>query len=254
MLCLLKTFLALNDKILNAWIDSLIEEGYSPKSIRNIWFLVRPSLIGILPKSRVIDFNVTLPNLEKRKVEVPTEADIYKLLAYLRQNDYQFYCAVLLAAFGTLRRSELCALTADDIDRERNVISVNKALVEHYNGGYVLKGTKTEMSEREVEVPAFVINALPEEGKIIDVLPAWITEHFGQTLKKLNIPRFRFHDLRHYSASIMNELGASTESIMRRGGWSSDHCLKQHYLGNMSEYDKIFTDKLNAHFENKFAM
>ena len=246
--------LKLDDGIINKWIDSLIADDYSAKTIKNIWFLVRASLMDVLPRSRVIDFRVSLPSSTKRKVVVPTEEDIHKLLTYLRQNDYQFYCAVMLAAFGTLRRSEICALTADDIDRENCIVSVNKALVEHYNGGYVIKTTKTELSEREVELPAFVINALPEEGKIIDVLPAWITEHFAHTLKKLDIPHFRFHDLRHYSASIMHYLGATNETIMHRGGWASDYCLNQHYRGNMSEYDKVFTDKLNKHFESKFAM
>ncbi|MCR5108531.1 MAG: site-specific integrase, partial [Lachnospiraceae bacterium] len=84
--------------------------------------------------------------------------------------------------------------------------------------------------------------------------PAWITENFTNTLNKLDIPHFRFHDLRHYSASIMHALGASDECIMNRGGWATDHALKEHYRGNMSEYDTRFTKKLNKHFEKKFAV
>lgn len=245
--------LKLNDKMLNAWIDDL-NEHYSPKSVKNAWGFVHAALLDVLPRSRVIDFRVNLPSVPKKKVVVPTEADIYKLLGYCRQNDYQLYCAILLAAFGTLRRSEICALTADDIDRENNIVSVNKALVEGVYGGYVLKGTKTELSERDIVLPGFVINALPETGPVVNVLPAWITENFTNTLKKLDIPRFRFHDLRHYSASIMHFLGAPNETIMHRGGWASDYALNNHYRGNMSEYDAQFTKKLNEHFEKRFAV
>ena len=65
---------------------------------------------------------------------------------------------------------------------------------------------------------------------------------------------FRFHDLRHYSASIMHALGASNEIIMHRGGWSNDQTLNEHYRGNMSEYDAAFTEKLNKHFSKKFVI
>ena len=245
--------LKLTDKLLNAWVEDL-SETYSPKSVRNAWGFVHASLLEILPRSRVIDFRVELPSIPKKKVVVPTEADIHKLLTYCKYNDYQLYCAIMLAAFGTLRRSEICALTAEDIDRENNIISVNKALVEGVYGGYVLKKTKTELSERDIVMPSFVINALPEEGNIINVYPAWISENFSNTLKKLDIPHFRFHDLRHYSASIMHFLGATNETIMHRGGWASDYALNNHYRGNMSEYDAEFTKKLNKHFEKKFAV
>ena len=246
--------LKLDDRILNRWIESLNEE-LSAKSIRNVYYLVTAALKDVIPRSRVIDFRVELPSAPKKKVVVPTEDDIQKLLKYLKENDYQFYCAVILAAFGTLRRSEICALTSEDIDRKNNTVSINKALVEDYRGGFILKDTKTELSNRDVVLPSFVIDALPDkEGKIIDVLPTWITIHFGRVLTELDIPHFRFHDLRHYSASIMHFLGAPNETIMHRGGWASDYCLNQHYRGNMSEYDKTFTDKLNEHFEKKFAM
>lgn len=244
--------LKLEEDILRKWIGSLCAE-LSAKSVRNAWFLVTAALKEVIPRSRVMDFHVDLPAISKKEVFVPTEYDIQKLIGYLRESDPQLYYAVMLAAFGTLRRSEIAALNADDIDRNNNTVSVNKALVEGYDGNYVLKETKTEGSTRDVILPSFVIDSLPKEGKIIDYYPAWISKHFRRVLSDLGIPSFRFHDLRHYSASIMHFLGAPNETIMHRGGWTSDNCLNKHYRGNMSEYDKAFTDKLNEHFEKKFA-
>lgn len=244
--------LSLDKKILQKWIGVLCGE-LSAKSVRNVWFLVASALKEVLPPSRVMDFNVDLPANAKKTVVVPTEADIGKLINYLRKKEPQLYRAVILAAFGTLRRSEICALTPADIDRKNRIISVNKALVESYDGNYVIKGTKTELSEREVKLPAFVIDALPSTGKIVDHRPAWVSKRFKGVLDDLGIPSFRFHDLRHYSASIMHYMGAPNETIMHRGGWSSDHCLNSHYRGHMQEYDTAFTDKLNNYFENKFA-
>ena len=242
----------LDDDVLNEWIDTLRDKGLKARTIKNAWYLVRASLKSVLPLSRVIDFDVDLPTMSKTKVVVPTEEDIKKLVDYLKKTDRRFYIAVMLAAFGTLRRSEICALTAEDVDRVNNIIRVNKALVEDYRGGYTVKTTKTEGSTREVLFPAFVIKELPEEGQVVDVLPQWISENFNHLLKELDIPHFRFHDLRHYSASIMHYLGAPNETIMQRGDWASDHALNEHYRGSMSEYDKAFTEKLNKHFEEKF--
>ena len=40
---------------------------------------------------------------------------------------------------------------------------------------------------------------------------------------------FRFHDFRHYSASIMHAIGIPDQYIMARGGWKTDTVLKAVY-------------------------
>ena len=49
---------------------------------------------------------------------------------------------------------------------------------------------------------------------------------------------FRFHDFRHYSASIMHA----------RGGWKTDTVLKAVYRNVINDEQKKFTDKINSHF------
>ena len=241
----------ITDKVLNEWICDL-EETHSPKSVKNAWSMVRSALMDVLPRSTVIDWRIELPVISKKKVNVPTEKDLHTLLQYLKNNDYDLYVACLLAAFGTMRRSEIGALTADDV--HGNIISINKALVRDQQGNFVLKTTKTEMSTRDVVMPAFVINALPESGPLVNINPSRISDRFFKVLSRLDVKKFRFHDLRHYSASIMHALGASNEIIMHRGGWSNDQTLNEHYRGNMSEYDAAFTEKLNNHFSKKFVI
>ena len=210
-------------------------------------------MIEVLPRSTVIDWRIELPKITKAKVNVPLENDILTVLQYYRNRDFEMYRACLLAAFGTLRRSEICALTSDDIDRETNTVHINKALVMNDRKEWVLKDTKTEASTRDVVLPAFVINALPDSGKIFNSTPVALSDRFRRCIYKFEM-HFRFHDLRHYSASIMHELGASNETIMHRGGWSNDYTINQHYRGVMNEYDAAFTKKLNNHFEKKFAI
>ena len=59
---------------------------------------------------------------------------------------------------------------------------------------------------------------------------------------------FRFHDLRHYCASIQHALGVPDAYIMSRGGWNSDAVLKQIYRHALDDRAKSENDKINSHF------
>ena len=59
---------------------------------------------------------------------------------------------------------------------------------------------------------------------------------------------FRFHDFRHYSASIMHAIGIPDQYIMARGGWKTDTVLKAVYRNVIYDEQKKFTDKINSHF------
>ena len=75
---------------------------------------------------------------------------------------------------------------------------------------------------------------------------------FQRVLEKNNIPHFRCHDLRHYSASIRHALGIPDAYIMADGGWCSDNVLKAVYRHAMSDRKKEMSDKANSHFESLF--
>lgn len=58
----------------------------------------------------------------------------------------------------------------------------------------------------------------------------------------------RFHDLRHYSASIQHALGIPDAYIMQRGGWQTDGVLKSVYPHAMSDRQEEMNTRTNAHF------
>lgn len=72
---------------------------------------------------------------------------------------------------------------------------------------------------------------------------------FKRALSKIGLPDFRFHDLRHYTASVMHAIGIPDQYIMGRGGWSSDGTLKRIYRNEIDDYSKKFTAKTLDHFE-----
>lgn len=215
----------------------------SPKTVRNDYGF----LTAVLDMFHS-DFKpqVTLPPKVKPRLYVPTDEDIKKLMSSVENTSFEL--PVLLAAFGSLRRSEVCALESSDI--HDNSIFINKALVKNKDGKYVIKPPKTFSGYREIELPDFIIKKMSGiQGRIVQLTPDHITSRFVQILSKNGIPRFRFHDLRHYQASILHALGIPDKYIMKRGGWKSILTLKNIYQHTMRDKQNQFTTIALQHFE-----
>ena len=67
----------------------------------------------------------------------------------------------MMAIWGTFRRGEMCALTWNDIDEKRRVISIEKAAAMTKKEKYI-KGPKTDAGIRELTMPAEIFTLLRE--------------------------------------------------------------------------------------------
>jgi integrase family protein len=233
----------INSKTIQEWVNHY-SAAHSPKSVKNAYGLLRAVLNTFKPHMRI---SATLPQKLANDLYVPTDNDVKTLIEYYSKNDTEMEKAVYLAAYGTMRRSEISALEAEDI--KGSIIRIDKAMVDAGNGIFVIKTTKTTSSTREVEMPGFIIEKLPAVGRVVNLNPNQISGRFQRTFKHLGINIFRFHDLRHYAASMMHALGIPDVYIMQRGGWSSDHVLKKIYRGVMADYKEKFTKNLFSHLE-----
>lgn len=235
---------ALTDEDIDKFIREQIVK-YSPKTVKN-----RYSLLSAALKYAKYDIGEhKLPAIAPKEYYVPTDAEVKRLLQYTKENDQELYFACLLAAYGCMRRGEVCGLCAEDI--KGTTVHIRTSRVRGEDGLYIDKSTKTASSDRYVDLPQSVIDLLPKEGRIIDATPHWLTVRFSRVHDRLGFnENFTFHSLRHYAASMMHAIGVPDQYIQKRGGWSTPHTLQQIYRNTMDDYEKKFSDLTNAHLSN----
>ena len=181
--------------------------------------------------------------------KTPSDADIRHLLDACAGTDFEV--AVMLGAFAGLRRSEVAALTSEDLDGD--ILHVRAAMVKGSDHAYHQKGTKTRSSDRYIRIPDFVADRLKGiDGKLYPYPAEGITKRF-ETLRKRAGVDCRFHDLRAYHASKMHSIGIPDQYVMGRLGWSTDYTLKRIYRREIDDVTKAMNDKANDAFQGVFS-
>lgn len=225
--------------ITQADIQFLINEysvNHTPKTTRNLHGFISAVLGQFRPNMTI---STTLPQKSVNERYTPSEEDIKRILDASKSNP--FYSIPFQLGVMGLRRSEICALTLEDISG--NELSINKALVLDKDNKWVIKQTKTAAGTRTVYIPDSLVEEIKRNGKIYSGYPNTLLLGLNDYQDKLGIPRFRFHDLRHFFASYAHSKGISDADIMATGGWKSDFVMKNIYRHEMKAKEaqrKIF--------------
>lgn len=218
---------------------NMLSKDRAPKTVRNYHGFISAILGTYYPN---LILHTTLPQKRKSEPYIPSDDDIKRILKEVENTVFEI--PIQLACFG-LRRSEICALTLDDLNGD--VITINKAKVMDKDKNWVIKSTKTTESTREVVIPSKLAAKIQQQGFIYKGHPNSITDHLHTIQDRLHIPRFSIHKLRHYFASKMSELGIPEADILKMGGWETDHVMKTVYRHSLQTKDsqRRATEKLN---------
>ncbi len=217
----------------------------SPKSVRNIYSLLAAALDMHTDKK----FRVTLPQKNVPEYATPDDNQIKTLLC--NASDTLKLC-IYLSAIGTLRRGEICALKYKDVTHEFNDIYVHADMVQDKNGKWIYKPCpKNTSSVRHILFPKKIIDMIEEgdpEDYIIGLNPGQLTHRFIYLRNKLGLS-CRFHDLRHYAATIRMYMGIPLKEIQSVGGWSSPATLQKVYVNQLKSKSNEYIQKANDYFE-----
>ena len=234
-------------KILPIDIQKLVNgfgTSHSTKSCSN--------LIGILHKAfsdavlnKLIDYNpcIKINILESKKYEyyVYNELQYNKLLEHVNGTVEEI--PIVLAGLCGFRKGEIMGLTWNDINFETYEITIRRSSV-NVGGTIYNKAPKTKSSNRKIKVPDYVISVLKNFKSIGYVYPnkegnptngGNYTKKFTKILEAAKLPHTRFHDLRHFNATMMLKHGVTDKVAASRLGHSDINMTKkyQHVLESM---------------------
>ena len=209
--------------------------NHAPKTTQNMFGIISIVLKTFRPE---FVFRVSLPKRIKKEPYIPTLQDIRIILNEAKGTDY--LTAILLAMFG-LRRSEILALTYDDL--YDNYIAVNKALVIGDGNQKVLKPTKT-YTDRIVYMPPQIISIIRQNG-LYTRSPNKISEFLHKVQIKHNLKHFSVHKLRHFYASICHYFNMPDSYIQKQGGWSNSMVMRSIYTHTFEEERQVITENIN---------
>lgn len=222
-----------------------MSEKSAPKTIRNKHGLLHSVIQSVRPDFAI---HTALPKKVKPNLYIPSDQDV-KALLNGSVYDPDMHIAIMLAAFGPLRRSEICALDSSDI--RDGVLHVNKAMVRTEDNTWVIKKPKSYAGDRHISLPDFVLAEISGiSGSIVRITPSIITNRFPDILERCGLPHFRFHDLRHYCASRMHSENIPDAYIMERGGWENAAVLDDIYRHALSDQSKTINKRANDVFTN----
>lgn len=182
---------------------------------------------------------VALPPKQKKDSYVPSDEEVKAVIQEIQKMDDKggYEVAIALAALG-LRRSEICALTVDDL--EENILTINKAKVRDKNHEWQIKDSaKTQNSNRKILIPERIADKIREQGFVYRRSPNRITQTLYAIEDKLGIPKFSVHKLRHHFASSSIANGMPMTYLEKLGGWSANSpVLRRTYAHVMEEKEK----------------
>lgn len=212
-----------------AWQRVINEEHRiaSAKTIKNAFGLIR----SVYRENGMELPPVTMPAPDGEEKAYLTPEQIPVFLAAVKGQKCEIPA---LVALSSLRKSELLALTWDNIDLEGRVLHVRGAAVRGPDETFVRKKqTKTTASFRDVPIIQPLYEALDAEP---DKTGLVVRSHYQTPYKQIQaicsragLPLVGLHGLRHSFASLCYSLGVSELECMAIGGWSDIQTMRKIY-------------------------
>lgn len=222
----------------------------SPKTIRNACGFLSAVMADYRNDFKL---NVEYPKRIKAQINIPSKAEMDDILDIAEGTDMEI--PILLASCMGLRRSEILGLCWQDVNIDRKTLNIKRVIVYGNHNKAYEKPPKTYSGTRTAVIPDMVyskLKAIPEgqrTGNIVALQGYKITEHFYRMLAKNGLQHYRFHDLRHYFASVMCALGFPAKYAAARMGHADETMISRVYQHIMLSQEDEHTEKLNAYFK-----
>lgn len=255
----------------------LLEAGRATGTVRNLHTLLRTACTAAVT-AHVIASNpmdgVSAPRVVRAERQVWTPAQV---AVFVDGTETDRLAALWrVAAMSGMRRGELLGLGWDDVDLDTSQVHVRRALTRGPAGSH-LGPVKTVRGRRSVHLDARTMRLLrrwratqtreafasgrdrwsannPQQLVFTrpdghPCHPDTITSRFNRIVTRLDLPRIRFHDLRHTHATLLLTQGAPLHLVSRRIGHASAALTADIYAHVLPDHTAAVVQQLAARID-----
>lgn len=235
------------DRIQRYYEHMLSIEGKSEHQVSILHKVLRLALnhavkMGYIARNPALD--TTPPKPKQKEMSFYDENQVQVFLDTALEMEDRFYPLYYLAIHTGMRQAELMGLKWSDLDWKQKTISITRQ-VQHFKGsGYKFNKPKSKSGNRIIILGDQALEVLKEQRETIEELKAnvnrdWteldlifpsnvgtplmasnIRRGFQRLIEESELPKIRFHDLRHTAASLMLNHGIPVLIASRRLGHS----------------------------------
>ncbi|ENQ3079536.1 site-specific integrase [Bacillus multifaciens] len=217
------------------------EKALSDENIQKVHTLINDSLKkaerwGLIARNPAA--LVDRPKAVKKEITVWNVEEVRQFLKYAKKSG-RYYIAFLLALTTGMRQGEILGLRWKDVDFENRCVRITQTLSS--DGKELLPYTKTKSGSRTIDLPEetaislkrhwLFISGEREENSSYKNLDLVVCTEFGtpthksnirrvfkSIIKKADIPKIRFHDMRHTHATLLLLQGVNPKIVSERLG------------------------------------
>jgi len=263
--------------VLQKYYNKLSEEyKYSSNTIGHHYTLIN-SIFELAVKWKMLEVNpnkaIEKPKIIKKESKFYDQQDVNKLLKVLENESLSHRVPIILCLDSGMRREELNGLLWEDIDFKTNTININKVRIAVGNK-VVVEEPKTTNSKRKIVVSQYAINLLKELKKEqisnfktlgikfkesnyvfvnengIEYYPDTLSKIFKKIIKKYELKKITFHELRHTSATLLISNNVDINSVSERLGHSNVSTTLNIYTHTLEKTKKEMARKMDNIFAN----
>lgn len=257
---------SLPEQSVQAFVLHKIESGLSTKSVKDILIVLKMVMKFGVKKEWMTYYEWDIkypPNSENKVLDVLSVSNHRKILNHIQSHFTFMGLGIYISLSTGLRIGEICSLKWSDINVTDGILTVNRTIERIYiiegekkHTELVINTPKTKNSCREIPMNKELLGMLKPLKKVVNddyyiltnderpTEPRTYRNYYKRLMEKLDIPKLKYHGLRHSFATRCIEVGCDYKTVSVLLGHSNISTTLNLYVHPNMEQKKRCIDKV----------
>ena len=254
------------EQSVQAFVLHKIESGLSTKSVKDILIVLKMVMKFGVKKEWMTYYEWDIkypPSSENKVLDVLSVTNHRKILNHIQSHFTFMGLGIYISLSTGLRIGEVCALKWSDINVTDGILTVNRTIERIYiiegekkHTELVINTPKTKNSCREIPMNKELLGMLKPLKKVVNddyyiltnderpIEPRTYRNYYKRLMEKLDIPKLKYHGLRHSFATRCIEVGCDYKTVSVLLGHSNISTTLNLYVHPNMEQKKRCIDKV----------